>query len=171
MWNILSGMAQVFFGMAIVVIWIILAVFLLFVVWSVPAITINWYRERRNQRRPIICVCYVNGFANRMIGVALRRDYDKASKEYWKRYFSGKEHYDAGHIAAPDGRRIKIPNTFVFKASSPLFYTLVYGCYVERAEFDVPPVAPVGDERSNHSMTEAYRYITGREWDGHLINW
>ncbi len=122
----------------------------------------NKIEHRRNHHRPVICVCEVNG----RIGIVLRRDYDEASRRYWKQYYDGK-HYDSGHVAAPDGRRLQVEPLFNFKAWSPEYYTICYGCYVERATFDVPAVWK--DEPGQ--IAEAHQYFHGKPWSGSLINW
>jgi hypothetical protein len=123
----------------------------------------SYIERRRHYHMPIICVCEVNG----RIGIVLRDDYHKASKEYWKRYYDGKAHYDFGHVSAPFGRRLKVGPMFNFKAGSDEYYTICAACYVEHAVFDVPAVYK--DEPSQ--MAEAYQYFHGKPWDGKLISW
>ena len=122
----------------------------------------NRVEHCKNHHRPIICVCEVNG----RIGIVLRGDYDEASRRYWKQYYDGK-YYDAGHVAAPDGRRLKVEPLFNFIAWSPEYYTICCGCYVERATFDVPAVY----KNEPSQISEAYQYFHGKPWSGNLIHW
>lgn len=119
--------------------------------------------HRQKYHRPIICICRVNG----KIGVVLRKDYDKASQDYWKPYYDGKEDYDAGHIMAPSGRRLGVSPVFVFERGSKEYYTLCYGCYVEQADFEVPWVP----KESLNPIGEAWQYLHKHPWSGHLITW
>jgi len=121
------------------------------------------YEDRRKYHRPIVCMCEVNG----RIGVVLRRDYNKASRRYWKPYYDAEKIYDAGYISAPDGFRIEVSPIFVFKAYSQEYYTLAYSCYVERAIFDVPLIS----KGELNPIAKAYQYFHGKPWKGDLINW
>jgi hypothetical protein len=144
-----------------IVLGFLLALFSMPVAWL-----LDWWISRSKHRssyhRPIICVCEVNG----RMGVVLRRDYNEASRQYWKQYYDGK-HYDAGHVVAPEGRRLQVEPLFNFKAWSPEYYTICFGCYVERAIFDVPAV--LKDESGQ--IAEAHQYFHGKPWNGQLISW
>lgn len=121
-------------------------------------------RNRWQYHRPVICVCRVGPGRT---GVVLCDDFHRASREYWKRYTAGKEHYDAGHIAAPSGHRIGVSPMFVFDDTSREYLTLVHRCYVEQATFHVPAVY---GENLN-PIGKACRYIFGKPFNGQLINW
>ena len=150
----LSFWVQIGIGLSILVASIL--VLILVIWWG------NKIEHRRSHHRPIICICEVNG----RIGVVLRRDYDEASRRYWKQYYDGKN-YDSGHIAAPDGCRLEVEPLFNFKAWSPEYYQICYGCYVERAIFYVPAV---GKDQSSE-IAEAYQYFHGKPWDGRITPW
>lgn len=121
-------------------------------------------RNRWRFHRPVICVCRVGP---RRTGVVLRDDFHRASREYWKRRLTGKEHYDAGHIGAPDGHRIDVSPVFVFEDTSREYLTLVHRCYVEQATFHVP--AAFGDNLN--PIDKTCRCIFGKPFDGQFINW
>ena len=149
-----------FWGQQIVAGLIILA--MIVVLFTLLVRRTNRVEHRREHYRPIICVCEVNG----RIGVVLRDDLHKASREYWKQYYDGR-HYDSGHVAAPDGRRLKVEPLFNFKGWSPEYYTICISCYVEQATFDVPAVG----KDDPGQIAEAYQYFHGKPWNGELIRW
>lgn len=106
-------------------------------------------------------MCEVNG----RIGVVLRRDYDEASRNYWKPYYDATAKYDSGSSTAPYGHRLEVSPVFVFTWSGG-YYELAQGCYVERATFDVPHVAAA----QLNPIAEAFQYFHGYPWDGRLVS-
>lgn len=139
----------------------VVALVVLFVLWVVY----YWApREQKRERtKPIVCICEEQG----RIGVVLRKDCDTASKAEWQPYIDGTERHDPGHVSAPFGRRLKVEPVYVFKKYSKEYFTLMYYCFVERAEFYVPDVR---DEDMNN-ISAAWQYIHGEPWQGQLINW
>lgn len=139
-------------------------VFGLFVFFVCLILGLEYLREKfPKSRRPVICVCKVQG----RVGVVLREDYDSASRKYWKPYYDGEEDYDAGHITAPCGQRLELAPVFVFEPQSREYYTLCYSCYVEQATFEVPFVA----KEDLNPIGEAWKYFHKCAWPGHLIHW
>jgi hypothetical protein len=114
-------------------------------------------------RRPIVCVCEVNG----RVGVVLRKNYNKASKLFWRPYLQGKTpHYNNEHNALFEGRLISVKPIFVFKSGSREYRTLVSGCYVEKATFEVPFIEEC--ELPVLELHIAHKHIYGRQWNGML---
>lgn len=102
--------------------------------------------------------------------MVLRADYEKASQEYWKPYYKGRERYDFGHIATPRGRLIKVNPVFIFDSHSDEYHTLTYRCYTERAMFEVPWWEINRGERQDE-LDAAFQYFFGRSFDGTLVAW
>ena len=103
---------------------------------------------------PVICICEVQG----RVGFVLRRDYDKASTDFWKQYRTGKVRYDKGHICARYGRYLEVKPVFVLRAGSKEFKDLTYG-YCERATFEVP----LESRDDAATYRKAYEYFYGKE--------
>jgi len=133
----------------------------LWVLWDVYYSTPK--RKRLLRTKPVVRVCEENG----RVGVVLRRDYDAVSKAEWQPYIDGTKQHDPGHVVAPFGRRLQLEPVFVFKSGSPEYFTLMYYCFVERAEFYVPCLR---DNQMN-DIASAWQYIFGKPFTGHLINW
>lgn len=140
---------------------IVITLIVLATLWSVFYLVPR--KENRERTKPIICVCEEQG----RVGVVLRKDYEAASKAEWQPYIDGTKDHDPGHISAPYGRRLQPEPVFVFKSGSPEYYTLMYYCFVERAEFFVPHV--VGNQ--TNTLGVAWQHIHGNPWSGHMIKW
>lgn len=143
------------------IILIVITLIVLATLWDVYYLTPR--KAKKDRTKPIVCVCEEQG----RVGVVLRKDYESASKTEWQFYIDGKKEHDPGHISAPYGRRLQPEPVFVFKTGSPEHYTLMYYCFVERAEFFVPHV--VGNQKN--TLGAAWQYIHGKPWSGYLINW
>ena len=110
------------------------------------------HRKRNRYRKPVVCVCEVNG----KIGLVLRQDLDNASRAHWAPYCSGNEQHDPGFISAPFGINLEVSPMFVFSDRlSDEFRALVSGCFVEKSSFEVPRHAEVDQ------YDEAKRYLYG----------
>lgn len=133
----------------------------LWVLWGVYYSTPK--RKRLARTKPVVRVCKEHG----RVGVVLRKDYDAASKAEWQPYIDGTKQHDPGHVAAPDGTRLQPATMFIFKSGSPEYYTLVYHCFVERAEFYVPIIR----KEDMDNIASAWQYIFGKPFTGRLINW
>lgn len=118
---------------------------------------------KRERTKPVVCVCEEHG----RVGVVLRRDYDAASKAEWQPYIDGGKDHDPGHVSAPFGRRIRVEPVYVFSKYSKEYFTLMYYCFVERAEFHVPEVR----SEDMNNIDAACRHIHGKQWSGNLIDW
>lgn len=88
----------------------------------------------------------------------LRRDYEEASRRYWDRYYAGNIRYDANNIRASSGRLLEVSPVFVFRSGSSEYFTLMHGCYVERATFHVPSVL----KGEINPIDSAYLYLHGK---------
>ena len=95
----------------------------------------------RLDHRPTICVCKHRGF----IAVALRKDYDAASRTHWLKFRKNPKEYEStGRPTRNFGQVIDTPNTFVFRIipgvgnQSEIYEAIARRCFVEKAELNVP---------------------------------
>jgi hypothetical protein len=66
-------------------------------------------KDKQTYDLPIVCICKIED----RVGFVLRREYDKASQDFWKPYRTGKVRYDHGGITARYGRYLEVPHVFV----------------------------------------------------------
>ena len=140
----------------------IMAFVVIAVLWDIFYATPKEIQQERT--KPIVCVCEEQG----RIGVVLRKDYDAASKAEWQPYIDGKKRHDHGHVSAPFGRRLMVDPIFVFsRLTTDEYFTLMYHCFVERAEFHVPHIR----NEDMNDLNTAWQYIFGKPFEGQLIKW
>ena len=132
-----------------------------------------------NRKRPVVCVCQINGLA----GLVLKEDLEQASKIHWtvesdKWRRALKEHNlsTIANMLSPAPWRAFVRPVFVFHPDSNGFRSLRSTCFVEEAVFFVPT-----DENSfsitatsDHNILEfekAYQHFFGEPYQprGELV--
>lgn len=91
--------------------------------------------KKQNTIKPVVCICEING----TVGVVLRRDYDTASQEYWRKIREVGEKKN-GRTDASQPVYLRVKPVFVFKAKSSNLERIKSMCHVEGAYFRVPMV-------------------------------
>ncbi len=104
-------------------------------------------------RHPKLYRCFVNG----VFGIVLAKDYDRASRKFWKRVFNKEKLYGTGG----ESPRFIIEPTFLFSDFAPTKRTRLIGdvfcmkefcvgCSVENRDFYIPP------HDGSHSITRGH---------------
>ena len=110
--------------------------------------------ESRPRRTPIVCVHQLLG----RVGVVTRKDYDEASRRYWRTHGNGEQLNERG--PADLGWVIPVLPIFVFTRDSEELRKLLNSCHVEYASFWIP------DERiwqvPRNDIGAAWAHIHGR---------
>jgi len=111
-------------------------------------------RRKKHEERPappVVCVCQINS----LVGVVLRENYDRASKEFWSSYRRGMR-YPVGET--PLGQRLWAPHTYVFSKDSRALQAILKGCFAEIATFEVS----ARPDQQNDGKA-AYQHFFGRQ--------